>query len=1312
MANYIRLGDLNGEVIGYNADDVLAVIDVLNQASIKGLNGSFVVAKAGTHWSKDKDANSVSRDVRSYAKDGYAVARGDIQGPYVETNWINADDVVAMIGLINRYGTSWEVENPDTVTYDNGTKKYPNLGRIGQVGDNWSGNADFPHPTDPISITQFNGQAKIILKFRRSLYSGSGQTYNDDTSGDVFKVTDSAGNDIANGYGSIAAAPAFSTETVSNDTIELTLNSELATGSYKIDFTPTRNDDGLGASLVFDKILYHSNGEVAAGYFIYGFSKSFSYTKPVSGGADTTPPVISGVAQPTINLNDTAVDGGNITVYTAGLENGESVSSVSWALSGTTAGEDNSSLFTITNGAVKTKNALVAGTYYFKIKATDGAGNQSSGKDITLIIADTTTSSTVTITDVEFDVNLSDVQNETNITLATLSLSTPGGATWELLSAENNTFNVDNTGVVTNLVPLATQTYKFNVKATQNNISSDTTEITINVNDDTSTNHVNIAFVVEKNDDAFVDAITTTAGLNPSGNFFIKTSTNHADGSTYTLDHRGMTDGEWGQWGEYHSYTESNEIGNEEYFGWFSYPVDAIDENGKQFQMTVDEPDADEQLISSIETITNGAATDDGNDDDDHHGGPVDSPIVLNKTTMIVTEGGATDNFTVYLNNWVGTSDLIVNITSENGNEVKVSNSVNGSFASTTSLTFNSTNYTTPQTVYVTGESDGAVDQNTETVINIQIDSDGGSAKTVTVTNQNIDVSATPGFTLSKKIAAVTEGGATDNFTVKLDSQPATNVVLNIADTNEVTVSTGSLTFTNSNWDDEQTVTVTAIDDSSADGDTTTDITISVDNSSDSQYTSVADQEVTVTTTDNDSADTTAPTLTVGASQMITTASVANDTVVVITSTETIGSATITNSDFKVSITGMTGMTATVALNTALAGGDHTFTVTITDQAGNSVSTGIQTVNVAGFTLSKPTAAVTEGGATDNFTVKLDSQPTANVVLDIESADTNEVTVSPVSLTFTNSNWDDEQTVTVTAVDDSSVDGDTTTEITISVGSGSDFEYANIDSQNVTVTTTDNEHGISFGIQTGHKVGGGSSGDTVKLNGNIMGDNRIGTNWGMPDGDPVIPPWDRSTLVGIFYSNVGQSTPNNYKKVYIVYKNGYFEYTDLVSSGIPQNNLHTFTNSETISDYLNIILDTNSNNIKINSITRSSGNPFKDTYIKYLAFSPDIGHADTATINIGKLDHIGAIDTSLTDYTDYTYTNAILVSKINSGEADAPKTFNNIFQFSTIIGTPEQMGNLPSSMSGNTLQQKMDYLIRAHTYKITDTGVNIAEEKV
>ena len=43
MANYIRLGDLNGEVIGYNADDVPAVIDVLNQASIKGLNGSFVI---------------------------------------------------------------------------------------------------------------------------------------------------------------------------------------------------------------------------------------------------------------------------------------------------------------------------------------------------------------------------------------------------------------------------------------------------------------------------------------------------------------------------------------------------------------------------------------------------------------------------------------------------------------------------------------------------------------------------------------------------------------------------------------------------------------------------------------------------------------------------------------------------------------------------------------------------------------------------------------------------------------------------------------------------------------------------------------------------------------------------------------------------------------------------------------------------------------------------------------------------------------------------------------------------------------------
>ena len=72
------------------------------------------------------------------------------------------------------------------------------------------------------------------------------------------------------------------------------------------------------------------------------------------------------------------------------------------------------------------------------------------------------------------------------------------------------------------------------------------------------------------------------------------------------------------------------------------------------------------------------------------------------------------------------------------------------------------------------------------------------------------------------------------------------------ADTGEVTV-TSLLTFTSANWDTAQTVTVTGVDEDFVDQDQTPRITASIlDVSSDDNFDAVADQTVSVTTTDDD----------------------------------------------------------------------------------------------------------------------------------------------------------------------------------------------------------------------------------------------------------------------------------------------------------------------------------------------------------------------------------------------------------------------------------------------------------------------------
>ncbi|MCY4424424.1 MAG: hypothetical protein OXC06_15285, partial [Acidimicrobiaceae bacterium] len=71
--------------------------------------------------------------------------------------------------------------------------------------------------------------------------------------------------------------------------------------------------------------------------------------------------------------------------------------------------------------------------------------------------------------------------------------------------------------------------------------------------------------------------------------------------------------------------------------------------------------------------------------------------------------------------------------------------------------------------------------------------------------------------------------------------------------------------------------------------------------------------------------------------------------------------------------------------------------------------------DTAGVTLSQ-TARSVEVGATNTYTVVLDSQPTASVTVTPTSASTDKATVTPASVTFTTANWKTPKTFTVTGV--------------------------------------------------------------------------------------------------------------------------------------------------------------------------------------------------------------------------------------------------------------------------------------------------------
>ena len=94
-----------------------------------------------------------------------------------------------------------------------------------------------------------------------------------------------------------------------------------------------------------------------------------------------------------------------------------------------------------------------------------------------------------------------------------------------------------------------------------------------------------------------------------------------------------------------------------------------------------------------------------------------------------------------------------------------------------------------------------------------------------------------------------------------------------------------------------------------------------------------------------------------------------------------------------------------------------------------------------------------EAGGTATIQMRLATQPTAAVIVTPRSNDITEGTVSG-PLTFTPSNWDTDQSVTVIGVDDAEVDGDQTYQITFSVTS-SDPDYNGIDVAPLVVTSRD-----------------------------------------------------------------------------------------------------------------------------------------------------------------------------------------------------------------------------------------------------------------
>jgi len=256
---------------------------------------------------------------------------------------------------------------------------------------------------------------------------------------------------------------------------------------------------------------------------------------------------------------------------------------------------------------------------------------------------------------------------------------------------------------------------------------------------------------------------------------------------------------------------------------------------------------------------------------------------------------------------------------------------------------------------------------------------------TVTITDND-----NPGFVVSPISGNTREEGGTATFTLALLSAPIADVSIAISsdDASEGVTDKSAVTFSESNWNIAQTITVTGLDDSTVDGDQNYSIILAAATSSDTHYNGLKANDVALINTDNDN---------------------------------------------------------------------------------------------AGFVVSPISGNTREEGGTATFTLALLSAPIADVSIAISSDDASEGVTDKSAVTFSESNWNIAQTITITGLDDSTVDGDQNYSIILAAAISNDTHYNGLKANDVMLINTDKNLAPSasnVSISDGN-VGGAVVGDSL-----------------------------------------------------------------------------------------------------------------------------------------------------------------------------------------------------------------------------------------
>ncbi|MYG67904.1 MAG: hypothetical protein F4206_14435, partial [Gammaproteobacteria bacterium] len=450
---------------------------------------------------------------------------------------------------------------------------------------------------------------------------------------------------------------------------------------------------------------------------------------------------------------------------------------------------------------------------------------------------------------------------------------------------------------------------------------------------------------------------------------------------------------------------------------------------------------------------------------------------------VVVTPGALTmaeeetASYTVRLNSRP-TNAVTVNIAGHAGTDLTLDKK---------SLTFGTTDWDEPQTVTVFAGRDDDNEEDTATLVHVASGGGYGSVATANVT-VTVTESDRPGLMVTPAALAVPEGGEA-SYTVSLATQPTDTVAVHIVGHGgtDLTLDRETLTFGTTDWNDPQTVTVSAGQDDDSSDDT---VTLALSAMGADYESATAAIRITVTDDDEAALVLSSATLSVPeggeSSYTVALATRPTDTVIV-------GIGGHAGTDLKLdkesltfgttdwnepqAVTVSAGQDADVDGDTATL--VHTASGAGYDSATAEIRITVTEDDGLALLLSRTALAMTEGAGT-GYEVSLATRPTGPVNVEITGHAETDLALDRTALTFTPSDWDRAQTVAVSAQRDEDEDEDMATLVHTASGGGYDSVSAELP-----VTVRD---GIKVSLAVGEAVEGNFMEVTVSLSSPSPGD--------------------------------------------------------------------------------------------------------------------------------------------------------------------------------------------------------------------------------